>query len=78
MSFPVFAAINLAPQLLLEFRYFIVPYLLYRLQVRPRSWARLASEAAAHAAVDAATVALFLWRPFAWDHEPDQVQRFMW
>ena len=34
LAYPALVAACLAPQLLLEFRYFILPFLFYRLQVR--------------------------------------------
>ena len=78
LAYPVIVALNLTPQLLLEFRYFVVPFLFYRLQLRPVSWHKLAAETAIYAAVNATTIALFVLKPFRWEHEPDAVQRFMW
>ena len=51
---------------------------IYRLQVRPVSWWRICLEGAAYVAVNVLTVALFLWRPFVWEHAPEETQRFMW
>jgi alpha-1,2-glucosyltransferase len=78
LTFPLCVAVNLAPQLLLEFRYFVVPFLFYRMQVRPVSWPKLVLETAVYAAVNAAAIAIYVMRPFRWEHEPDDVQRFMW
>ncbi len=78
LTLPPFVAVALAPQLLLEFRYFIVPYLLYRLHVRPTSWWKLWAETALYAAVNAFTVLLFVFKPFRWEHDPSNVQRIIW
>ena len=57
-------------------RYFTVPAVLAALHSRAPSRAQLLLTAVAFAAVDAAAVALFLFRPFRW---PDgSVARFMW
>ena len=78
LSFPLFTCLNLAPQALLEFRYFVIPYLIYRLQVRPTSWKKLILESCLYTAVNAFTIAVFLYRPFEWPHEPGTTQRIMW
>ncbi|XP_060050622.1 dol-P-Glc:Glc(2)Man(9)GlcNAc(2)-PP-Dol alpha-1,2-glucosyltransferase isoform X2 [Erinaceus europaeus] len=65
------------PQRLLEFRYFILPYLIYRLNVPLPPTARLVCELAAHTAVNALTFYVFLNKPFRWPDSPD-LQRFMW
>ncbi|KAI9321821.1 alpha-2-glucosyltransferase Alg10 [Dichotomocladium elegans] len=78
-----FAAIfaTLVPSPLLEFRYFIVPFLFYCVQIGPPkadkqwlTWIVLVIYAVIHVA----TIYMFLYRPFVWSHEPDQMQRFMW
>lgn len=65
------------PQKLLEFRYFIVPYLMYRLHMPLPSLPRLGGEFLLYAAVNAATVYIFVAKTFHW---PDSTatQRFMW
>ncbi|XP_072530326.1 dol-P-Glc:Glc(2)Man(9)GlcNAc(2)-PP-Dol alpha-1,2-glucosyltransferase [Salminus brasiliensis] len=65
------------PQKLLEFRYFILPYLLYRVHVPLPSLPRLLLEFALYTAVNAATLYIFIYKTFHW---PDStaVQRFMW
>ena len=47
-------------------------------KVRPMSWTKLILETLTCLAVNAATISLFVLRPFRWEHEPDAVQRFMW
>jgi len=57
-------------------RYFTVPAVLAALHARPASRPELLWTAAAFAVVNAATIALFLFRPFRW---PDgSIARFMW
>ncbi|KAL7882823.1 hypothetical protein SRHO_G00004810 [Serrasalmus rhombeus] len=65
------------PQKLLEFRYFILPYLLYRVHVPLPSLHRLLLEFGLYTAVNAATLYIFIYKTFHW---PDStaVQRFMW
>ena len=66
------------PQKLLEFRYFIMPYLLFRLHVPLASLWRTLLELILYFAVNAVTIYLFLEKPFFWPHSPDELQRFMW
>ncbi|XP_019732677.1 dol-P-Glc:Glc(2)Man(9)GlcNAc(2)-PP-Dol alpha-1,2-glucosyltransferase [Hippocampus comes] len=65
------------PQKLLEFRYFIIPYLMYRLHMPLPSLPRLALEFALYTAVNAVTIYVFVTKTFQW---PDSAatQRFMW
>lgn len=91
------AALSLVTAPLVEPRYFILPWVFYRLLVpsgsvglsargdgAARADARLALETAWFAAVNAATMAVFLFRPFYWRSEDGElldggrVQRFMW
>jgi len=78
LGLPICVLISLVPQLLLEFRYFIIPCLLVRSQIRPVSWRSLCCETVLLVTVNLVTIGLFLYKPFVWDHEPDSVQRFMW
>lgn len=65
------------PQKLLEFRYFILPYLLYRLDVRFVSWKELALEVLIYFTVNVFTIYMFIAKPFKWGDNVD-LQRFMW
>ncbi|KAF9158039.1 hypothetical protein DFQ26_008036 [Actinomortierella ambigua] len=74
----VATTLTLVPTPLVEFRYFIVPYLVYRLSMdQPRTWWPLLLEAGLYGFCNLVTVYLFLYRPFRWVHA-DGVQRFMW
>jgi alpha-1,2-glucosyltransferase len=76
--FPVCLVLSLVAQQLLELRYFILPFLLTRIQIKPASATRLLVESILVSLINAFVFYLFLCRPFAWDQEPDKVQRFMW
>ncbi|XP_069085843.1 dol-P-Glc:Glc(2)Man(9)GlcNAc(2)-PP-Dol alpha-1,2-glucosyltransferase isoform X2 [Pleurodeles waltl] len=65
------------PQKLLEFRYFILPYLIYRLNVNVPSVPKLLLELALYSAVNAVTLHFFLNRTFQWP-DSEETQRFMW
>jgi alpha-1,2-glucosyltransferase len=74
---------TLVPAHLLECRYFIVPFVVWRLSVRRDAAGHRRSvvaivELASNCALCALTVFVFLERPFRWPHEPDDWQRFMW
>lgn len=76
-------AATLVPSPLIEPRYFVIPFVLLRLHLRPAGATareqnfRVAVEAACFALVNAGTVAVFLRRGFAWPGT-EGVQRFMW
>lgn len=65
------------PQKLLEFRYFIVPYLIYRLHMPLPSLPRLIIEFFLYSVVNAATVYIFISKTFHWADSTAK-QRFMW
>ncbi|XP_066995277.1 dol-P-Glc:Glc(2)Man(9)GlcNAc(2)-PP-Dol alpha-1,2-glucosyltransferase [Anabrus simplex] len=67
----------LVPQKLLEFRYYILPFLLFRLQIVSKQWWQLAFEFAVFSFLNAATISLFVTREFYWD-DRSEVQRFLW
>ncbi|KAI8896246.1 alpha-2-glucosyltransferase Alg10 [Globomyces pollinis-pini] len=67
----------LIPSPLIEFRYFIIPYLLFRLNINTQGTLALMAEGIIYGLVNAVVFGLFLYRPFQWPHEPG-LQRFMW
>lgn len=70
------ASVALVPAGLLELRYFTVPACIAALHLPIASRPALALQCGAFAAVNAATIWLFLERPFSW---PDgSLARFMW
>lgn len=74
----VCVSVSLVPQKLLEFRYFLVPYLLLRLHSPQGSLLCLVLEQLALLSVNALTLHLFLYRPFPWPDSALGPQRFMW
>ncbi|KAJ2803645.1 glucosyltransferase [Coemansia helicoidea] len=69
----------LVPSPLLELRYFTAPYFFARLHMPlAPSWRCVALEILLYSAINAATIWMFLCRPFAWESEPSRLQRFMW
>jgi len=66
------------PQKLLEFRYYIVPYIIYRLNINIGCKAELFGEALLYFVVNSVTIYLYTYQPFSWSHEPEVIQRFMW
>lgn len=65
------------PQKLLEFRYFILPFLIYRLNIPVPPLSRLLLELAFYVVVNAITFHLFLNKTFQWPNS-EEIQRFMW
>ncbi|MBN3326447.1 AG10B glucosyltransferase, partial [Atractosteus spatula] len=74
-----FACLSAAsvPQKLLEFRYFILPYLIYRLNIPVPSIFRLILEIGFYTTVNTVTIYIFLNKTFNWPDSTD-LQRFMW
>ena len=67
----------LIPQRLLEFRYFIIPYLIFRLNIKSHSVKFIFIEILLYTLINSVTVYLFLYKTFYWDSSND-IQRFMW
>ncbi|XP_033106523.1 putative Dol-P-Glc:Glc(2)Man(9)GlcNAc(2)-PP-Dol alpha-1,2-glucosyltransferase isoform X2 [Anneissia japonica] len=65
------------PQKLMEFRYFIVPYLLTRLHMSTGSYLQLITEFILYQVINFITLFLFAYKPFTWPNSND-IQRFMW
>lgn len=68
---------GLVPQKLIEFRYFIIPYLIYRLNINQTTFKEILLELVVNAAINFVTLKLFLTRTFQWENNPE-LQRFMW
>ncbi|XP_056604446.1 dol-P-Glc:Glc(2)Man(9)GlcNAc(2)-PP-Dol alpha-1,2-glucosyltransferase [Triplophysa dalaica] len=77
LAFCVCLVLATIPQKLLEFRYFILPYLLYRIHVPLPSLLRLMLEFGLYTVVNAAALYIFLYKTFKWPDSND-AQRFMW
>ncbi|XP_054844442.1 dol-P-Glc:Glc(2)Man(9)GlcNAc(2)-PP-Dol alpha-1,2-glucosyltransferase isoform X2 [Eublepharis macularius] len=65
------------PQKLLEFRYFILPYIMYRLHIPMPSLLKLLLELAFYLLINAVTFHFFLNKTFQWPNN-EELQRFMW
>ncbi|XP_023721283.1 putative Dol-P-Glc:Glc(2)Man(9)GlcNAc(2)-PP-Dol alpha-1,2-glucosyltransferase isoform X2 [Cryptotermes secundus] len=72
-----FISLCLVPQKLLEFRYFIVPFLMLRLHICLKAWWQLIAEFILFFCINASTVYLFMTRTFYWS-DSEEVQRFLW
>ncbi|ORX50502.1 hypothetical protein DM01DRAFT_1324915 [Hesseltinella vesiculosa] len=70
--------LTLVPSPLLEFRYFILPFLFYCLHLPPPSIQRTSLTIGFYTTLNLITLYLFIYRPFHWPNLPDQWQRFMW
>lgn len=75
--FFIFTCISIAPQQLVEFRYFIPSFILWRLNISISSSLSLALELILNIFVNALTIYIFLIHPFKWPNSPE-LQRFMW
>ncbi|KAI8847729.1 alpha-2-glucosyltransferase Alg10, partial [Chytridium lagenaria] len=69
---------TLIPSPLLEFRYFIIPFLIYRIHLRPAKKGWLLIEALLFVLFNAATIYLFTQHTFEWPQAPNEKQRFMY
>ena len=67
----------LSLQPLIEFRYFILPYLLFRIHSAHPSLAAVLMEIATYAAFNFAALYSFAYKTFYWEASED-IQRFMW
>ncbi|PVV02849.1 hypothetical protein BB560_002688 [Smittium megazygosporum] len=71
-------ALTLVPTPLLEFRYFIIPYYIFRLHIDQPSTSRVLVELSINVLVNLSVLYLFFNKTFSWPSEPDAVMRFMW
>ncbi|KAL0073705.1 glycosyltransferase family 59 protein [Phycomyces blakesleeanus] len=69
--------LTLVPSPLLEFRYFIVPFLFYAVHFQPQL-KRTYLAIAFYSIINLATLYMFFNRTFEWASEPGSSQRFMW
>lgn len=78
--FSICLCISIVPQKLLEFRYFIVPFTIWRLNI-PNSHQsnhfQVTAEFVLNCFVNILTIYLFLYKTFKWPSSSD-TQRFMW
>ncbi|KAK8751610.1 hypothetical protein OTU49_009469 [Cherax quadricarinatus] len=70
-------AASVVPHKLLEFRYFIIPFLLARMQNVSRNWWQLWIETLYFLLINTLTLYLFVSKTFMWDDSPE-LQRIIW
>lgn len=68
----------LVPQQLIEFRYFIVPFYIYRLNINQTTLKEILLEILMNGLINFVTIYVFFYRTFYWPNDPVDVQRFMW
>ncbi|KAK7078164.1 glucosyltransferase [Halocaridina rubra] len=68
---------SIVPQKLLEFRYFIIPFLMARLQNVSNSWWHLGIETVYFLLINALTLYIFVGKTFYWEDLPEP-QRIIW
>ncbi|XP_037050340.1 putative Dol-P-Glc:Glc(2)Man(9)GlcNAc(2)-PP-Dol alpha-1,2-glucosyltransferase, partial [Bradysia coprophila] len=71
-------AMNLIFQLLLEMRYFIVAFVLFRLLIPTRKWSVLASEFCFFVIVNVVTISLYILRPRLFPDDENDFQLLMY
>ncbi|XP_025106481.1 putative Dol-P-Glc:Glc(2)Man(9)GlcNAc(2)-PP-Dol alpha-1,2-glucosyltransferase isoform X3 [Pomacea canaliculata] len=77
LSYFICTVACIVPQRMIEFRYFIFPYLLFRLNIPMASVKLLLAELAFYFSINALTVYAYAYKPFPWPNTP-LPQRFMW
>jgi len=78
LAFSVCVLVGLVPQELVEFRYFIPAFMVYRLNLGVLTWRQTVFELALNACINLVTLYVFVYRTFRWSDVPEEQQRFMW
>ena len=65
------------PQKLIEFRYFIIPFLFLRSQYVAKDWVQIWTETVYYLLINAITLYIFISKTFMWEDDPNP-QRIMW
>jgi alpha-1,2-glucosyltransferase len=68
---------SIVPQKLIEFRYFIIPFYIYRLNIKISSFKETIFELLFNCAINFVTIYIFLNKTFYWPNDTSP-QRFMW
>jgi len=77
LVFFVCVAAVLVPQKLLEFRYFILPYIFFRLHVKEQRLKVILLEIFLYIAINAFTIIVFVKKTFSWE-DIEEPQRIIW
>jgi alpha-1,2-glucosyltransferase len=78
LAYTLCIIVGLVPQKLIEFRYFIIPFYVYRLNISVYSFKELLFELLLYILINSATIYIFLNKIFYWPNQQDEQQRFMW
>ncbi|KAI8330626.1 DIE2/ALG10 family-domain-containing protein [Chlamydoabsidia padenii] len=70
--------LTLVPSPLLEFRYFILPFIFFCIHLPPPSPSNIFITLVTYSLINMCVIYLFLYRPFTWPQNPGEWQRFMW
>lgn len=70
-------AAMVVPQKLLEFRYFIIPFLIARMQTVSKNWLQLWTEMLYFLLINAITLYIFVSKTFLWE-DSAELQRIIW
>lgn len=70
-------AVSIVPQQLLELRYFLIPFVVWRLNIVASSTYQLVVEFVLNITINCFVLYLFLYKPFKWTGS-HAMQRFMW
>ncbi|KAG8235936.1 hypothetical protein J437_LFUL017161, partial [Ladona fulva] len=76
IAFDMCVIVSLIPQKLLEFRYFILPYIILRLNLKLEDWWQLIIELAIYLSCNNSAFQTFALKTFYWNDSPD-VQRII-
>ncbi|XP_050381341.1 dol-P-Glc:Glc(2)Man(9)GlcNAc(2)-PP-Dol alpha-1,2-glucosyltransferase [Argentina anserina] len=77
LAFFLATAAVLVPAPLIEFRYYTIPFFFLILHIHIEDYQSWLIMGLLYTTVNAFTMAMFLYRPFHWSHEPG-TQRFIW
>ncbi|GFO42816.1 Dol-p-glc:glc(2)man(9)glcnac(2)-pp-dol alpha-1,2-glucosyltransferase [Plakobranchus ocellatus] len=77
ICFAICVLASLVPHSLLEFRYFIIPFYILRLNMQRPCMKLLVVELLFYVCINAAAIFMFTQRPFHWP-DSSSAQRFMW
>ncbi|CAL4058925.1 unnamed protein product [Meganyctiphanes norvegica] len=77
MMFVLCLCVCIVPQKLIELRYFIIPFLILRLQAVSRNWLQLWTETLYFLLINAVTLYIFVSKTFYWE-DASEPQRIMW
>ncbi len=77
LSYSICLFVCLVPQKLIEFRYYIIPYLIYRLNIYELTLKETIAEFLINFTINFLVIYIFLNKTFFWS-DGNEVQRFMW